>query len=445
MPRHAPPYAWLALALLVLAPVTSQALPPAQRLVEQALREKRAGHPQAALALAREALAEAPRNPDAVWLMAWLQAGAGQAQGAANGFRQFLRVAPRDPRAGEAREALARLGQPWTPPKPVAPKPVAPKPVAPKPVAPKPVAPKPVAPKPVAPKPVAPKPVAPKPVAPRPEPVAPEPVAPRPEPVAPEPVAPTVTGRVALDGARALAILSADLLLRQRRYAEAATALEGLVAGAEGAPEARTVGKLVRACFLSYDSARGLRDAERAGTGWQSDAFARHQVALCTYALAHAAGLGLAGVPGPVQAAFCAAEAEYPVADPEIAATAARLGKAGSSDRERAKAAYDFVRLRTRYDSSLIPLGRQSVLFALHSRRAVCTGFAQLFIALCRAEGVPARLVAGSGRYGFHNWAQAWLAGKGWVDVDPTRGRNKDAFARLDRDIHHYPEQRENW
>ena len=54
-----------------------------------------------------------------------------------------------------------------------------------------------------------------------------------------------------------------------------------------------------------------------------------------------------------------------------------------------------------------------------------CTEHALLFVALCRAAGLPAREVSGlvyagpaERAFGMHRWAQVYVGA--WVDVDPT-------------------------
>ena len=70
----------------------------------------------------------------------------------------------------------------------------------------------------------------------------------------------------------------------------------------------------------------------------------------------------------------------------------------------------------------------------LHLRAGVCDEFSTLFIAFCRATGIPARRVLG---YGLnvtdprkllnndisghaHSWAEVWIPDYGWLTVDPT-------------------------
>ena len=55
-----------------------------------------------------------------------------------------------------------------------------------------------------------------------------------------------------------------------------------------------------------------------------------------------------------------------------------------------------------------------------------CTEYTYLFIALCRANGLPARYVGGTVQRGpgtsvdtsFHRWAEVYLPPYGWVPVD---------------------------
>lgn len=66
---------------------------------------------------------------------------------------------------------------------------------------------------------------------------------------------------------------------------------------------------------------------------------------------------------------------------------------------------------------------------ALALGQGVCQDQSHLFIACCRARGVPARYVSGYIDPGdvphaaSHAWADAWLGEAGWVSVDVTHGR----------------------
>ncbi|MHB8453319.1 MAG: transglutaminase TgpA family protein [Acidiferrobacterales bacterium] len=72
--------------------------------------------------------------------------------------------------------------------------------------------------------------------------------------------------------------------------------------------------------------------------------------------------------------------------------------------------------------------------FLFDTRRGFCEHYAAAFVTLMRAAGIPSRVVVGyqGGEYnpggGYfivrqsdaHAWAEVWLAGRGWVRVDPT-------------------------
>ncbi|NLR74423.1 transglutaminase TgpA family protein [Leeia aquatica] len=93
------------------------------------------------------------------------------------------------------------------------------------------------------------------------------------------------------------------------------------------------------------------------------------------------------------------------------------------------------------------PLGKQAVDdFLFRTRLGFCEHYSSSFVFLMRASGVPARVVVGylGGEYNTlsnyyivrqadaHAWAEVWLAGRGWVRVDPTAAVSPD---RVDQGI----------
>ena len=87
------------------------------------------------------------------------------------------------------------------------------------------------------------------------------------------------------------------------------------------------------------------------------------------------------------------------------------------------------------YDLDAPPLGRDSVDdFLFDTKTGFCEHYASAFTFLMRAAGIPARVVIGyQGGYwndfakyllirqsDAHAWSEVWLAGRGWVRVDPT-------------------------
>lgn len=72
--------------------------------------------------------------------------------------------------------------------------------------------------------------------------------------------------------------------------------------------------------------------------------------------------------------------------------------------------------------------------FLFDTKRGFCEHFAAAFVYAMRAAGVPARVVAGYQggevnpvdgylvvrQYDAHAWTEVWIAGRGWVRIDPT-------------------------
>ncbi len=71
--------------------------------------------------------------------------------------------------------------------------------------------------------------------------------------------------------------------------------------------------------------------------------------------------------------------------------------------------------------------------------RGVCQDHAHVFIAGCRAAGIPSRYVSGyyyrptlGGQAASHAWADAWVPDHGWISIDITHGCfASDALCRL--------------
>ena len=88
-----------------------------------------------------------------------------------------------------------------------------------------------------------------------------------------------------------------------------------------------------------------------------------------------------------------------------------------------------------RYTLAPAPLGRNAVDdFLFETHEGFCEHYSSAFTVLMRAAGIPARVVTGYqggywnklGNYllvrnsDAHAWSEVWLAGRGWVRVDPT-------------------------
>lgn len=110
------------------------------------------------------------------------------------------------------------------------------------------------------------------------------------------------------------------------------------------------------------------------------------------------------------------------VSHPEIVARAQRIAAGTRDPRLIALRINRWVHDSLRKE---ITVGIPSALHVLHTRAGDCNEHAQLYVALARAAGVPARVAAGlayvDGRFYYHAWPEVRL--RTWVAVDPTFGQ----------------------
>ena len=125
-----------------------------------------------------------------------------------------------------------------------------------------------------------------------------------------------------------------------------------------------------------------------------------------------------------------------PPGNPRSRELAAEWAQRYASPADRVQAALRlFAAAPFAYTLKPPPLGSEQVdSFLFDTRRGFCEHYATSFVFLMRAAGVPARAVVGyqGGEYNpignnyivrqadAHAWAEVWLAGRGWVRVDPT-------------------------
>jgi len=69
----------------------------------------------------------------------------------------------------------------------------------------------------------------------------------------------------------------------------------------------------------------------------------------------------------------------------------------------------------------------RGALYALNNKKGDCSEYADLFVALCRAKNIPARVVTGyterhDGTSPKHIWTEAYLKKYGWIPFDPSWG-----------------------
>ena len=77
----------------------------------------------------------------------------------------------------------------------------------------------------------------------------------------------------------------------------------------------------------------------------------------------------------------------------------------------------------------------KGAIVALERGQGDCTEYADLFVAICRARDIPARVVTGyivqaDTATAKHNWAEVYLQDHGWVPFDPAAGDRRSPMFR---------------
>ncbi len=110
----------------------------------------------------------------------------------------------------------------------------------------------------------------------------------------------------------------------------------------------------------------------------------------------------------------------------EIIALAHTLVRPGESVRDRLYSLAAAVRERVRYKPGITSVD-DSAATALAAGEGVCQDQSHVFIACCRASGIPARYVSGyicsqeSAETASHAWAEAWVEeSRAWLAIDVT-------------------------
>jgi len=106
----------------------------------------------------------------------------------------------------------------------------------------------------------------------------------------------------------------------------------------------------------------------------------------------------------------------------DIKRTAKEIADRAQGPLEFARQAYDWVIEHTKYQ--ILP-DVEGARYCFKQGHGECTEYAALFVALCRAAGIPARPVVGlwaEGNDRWHVWAEFMLPSGDWLPIDPTAG-----------------------
>jgi transglutaminase-like putative cysteine protease len=131
----------------------------------------------------------------------------------------------------------------------------------------------------------------------------------------------------------------------------------------------------------------------------------------------------LGQIPPDIAQNYTSNEAKYRLESQVIQDAASRAGKGATNPYWIARNVHDFVARRLSYAND----GQWDDAEAVYLQRTgSCSEYTFLFVSLCRANGLPARYVAGTrqrieGTYVdtvFHRWAEVYLPPYGWVPID---------------------------
>ena len=97
----------------------------------------------------------------------------------------------------------------------------------------------------------------------------------------------------------------------------------------------------------------------------------------------------------------------------------------GTTDVQIVRKIYDYVIDNMEY----LVQGKndRGALKALQYKKGDCSEYSDLFVAICRAKKIPARVITGISvqndtKTAKHNWAEVYLKPYGWVPFDPSKG-----------------------
>jgi len=130
---------------------------------------------------------------------------------------------------------------------------------------------------------------------------------------------------------------------------------------------------------------------------------------------------------GPLYTLYTRSERFIEASDPQIVEIANQVAAEKANPYLLARRFYDYVVDTANYQ--LLGKGLLGAKTLATTGNGECGDYSALFVALCRAQGIPARPVVGywaiSGIEQTHVWAEFYVEPFGWIPVDPTIGQSE--------------------
>lgn len=171
----------------------------------------------------------------------------------------------------------------------------------------------------------------------------------------------------------------------------------------------------------AYFRFTNLSSGQQATVSWEGDV----EIEAMNYGGEPGQVGGLDQIPSDLVSAYTTNESLYRL-ESSIIQNAAQVARNGATNPYWiARNIHDFVANRLTYNNDSHWDDAETVYLQQHGS---CSEYTFLFIALCRANGLPARYVGGTrqrqdGTYVdtvFHRWAEVYLPPYGWVPIDVT-------------------------
>ncbi|MGL4450159.1 MAG: transglutaminase domain-containing protein [Sarcina sp.] len=109
---------------------------------------------------------------------------------------------------------------------------------------------------------------------------------------------------------------------------------------------------------------------------------------------------------------------EVTVGNNAMKAKANQITALATSNYQKAQEIYVWIAENIKYDSKSYGV-KDPAIYAFEHRKAVCTGFAGLYSAMCRDVGLSVRQLGGLANGKPHTWNQVYVD-KQWINVDCT-------------------------